>query len=359
MNKFYYGKKEADLMKGIAITMMFYHHLFGFDTWLSENITYSTINIFGFQLQYIIAYFCKICVGIYIFSSGYALYINKHKQSFHNTMKRILKFLINYWKIFFIFILFGLLFQESFPPLTRFIKELFGIETATGFNWNYFDGIHPVFAWYVSFYILFLLLSPFISKLCRFNIIIDNLILLLTFIIGYNVIINLSIINSNQTLVSILTSFVTWGHIGMVGYTFAKYDIFNKVHLFLSKYFNNIQFLIFSLLCIIFMICITNYNGYYLFSIVSIFSLFTPISIYLIVNTLNIININCLNTILSKLAHESTNMWFLHGLFFTPSKILQPVIYTFQYPILILIVSMYLCYGMSKVMNNISYKNLT
>lgn len=77
--------------------------------------------------------------------------------------------------IFGVFLLFGIIFNEPFPTLGRFLLQCFGISTATVFNWDYFNAIHPVFAWYVSFYILFIVISPLLAKICKHNFFIDLL----------------------------------------------------------------------------------------------------------------------------------------------------------------------------------------
>ena len=38
--KFTFGKKESQLIKGVAIIAMFYHHFFGFSIWLAAECNF-------------------------------------------------------------------------------------------------------------------------------------------------------------------------------------------------------------------------------------------------------------------------------------------------------------------------------
>ena len=111
MNKhreFYFGKREVQLIKGIAIISMFYHHFFGFPSWLASEIDFIHTYIAGKCIEQGIASFGKICVGIFAFTSGYALFVqNESERSLKSIIKKAAIFLGNYWSIFLIFIIFN------------------------------------------------------------------------------------------------------------------------------------------------------------------------------------------------------------------------------------------------------------
>lgn len=70
-----YGKTEAQMIAGVAIVMMLVHHFFGFaDYRLDGNWVYEPIKIGGISLERIIASAGKLCVAIFAFSSGYAIW---------------------------------------------------------------------------------------------------------------------------------------------------------------------------------------------------------------------------------------------------------------------------------------------
>ena len=96
---------ETNIIKGLAICAMLFHHLF-FET-----------NAYGSCTQHI-AITCKVCVSMFLFISGYGMAVQyskkRHKgikDKITNTLKFLLrrfsKFYLNYWIIFIIIILLG------------------------------------------------------------------------------------------------------------------------------------------------------------------------------------------------------------------------------------------------------------
>ena len=356
--QFTFGKRESQLIKGIAIIAMFYHHFFGFSSWLSSECNFAHTYIGGRCIESDIASFCKICVGIYVFVSGYALFLQK--SNFSNIkwmLKRITVFLCNYWMIFFVFIIFGVIFREPFPSIGRFLLQCFGISTGTVFDWSYFDAIHPVFAWYVSFYILFIVISPLLMKICKFNFVVD-LFIVSGVLFGINFLAG-TILPSRFAIIKILiATFATWGHIGMIGFLFAKYNMFDFIHKILTKYLSDMVLFVLLAVVIYHMYHLWNVEGkWYIYESdivkVSYFAIFTPIFIYAVIYILNYINCKALNSILISLSNESTNMWFLHGLFFTPKKTIQWIAYLPKHPLLILVWTLALMYGCSIAIKHI------
>ena len=75
------NKKTAGALHGIAILMMIYHHLFIGGNALYVNEGKSILSVFDFinltgsgSAQLGFAWFCKLCVAIFAFTSGYAMY---------------------------------------------------------------------------------------------------------------------------------------------------------------------------------------------------------------------------------------------------------------------------------------------
>ena len=59
----------------IAILLMVFHHFFGFDDFRNpQNYYIESFNIHGISFERMLAAFGKICVSIFAFFSGYALY---------------------------------------------------------------------------------------------------------------------------------------------------------------------------------------------------------------------------------------------------------------------------------------------
>ena len=369
--KYTFGKKESQLIKGVAIIAMFFHHFFGFSTWLTTDSYFVHTYIGGRCIESDIAAFCKICVAIYAFVSGYALFVqNSNAKNIKSLIKRIFSFLSNYWVIFCVFILFGIIFNEPFPPIDRFLLQCVGVSTAIGFNWDYFNAIHPVFAWYVSFYILFLVISPLLAKICRFNFIID-LFLVTGVLFGVNSLAYTILPDGFSIIKVLITAFATWGHIGMIGFLFAKYRVFDFIHSILTKYLSDIVILILFVFVVGHIYYLWTYEGkLYIYETdnirMSYFAIYTPAFIYAVTYILNYINCKVINSILICLSKESTNMWFLHGLFFTPNKTIQWIAYLPIHPLFILVWTLFLMYYFSvgiryifKLFRSIIQKNMS
>lgn len=98
----------------------------------------------------------------------------------------------------------------------------------------------------------------------------------------------------------------------------------------------------------------------------SYFAIYTPVFIYAVTYILNYINCKVINSILICLSKESTNMWFLHGLFFTPNKTIQWIAYLPIHPLFILVWTLFLMYYFSvgiryifKLFRSIIQKNMS
>lgn len=103
---------DTSVLKGVAILMMLFHHLFVYG--LSE---FHDIYIFGYGIIQTIATSCKACVAIFVFLSGYGLMV-KYKdydkivlKSFY--LNRFIKLMFNYW---FVWLLFVPLSSLTFGP---------------------------------------------------------------------------------------------------------------------------------------------------------------------------------------------------------------------------------------------------
>ena len=53
--------------------MMVFHHLIGFPEWVADSNEWHCITTAGHDVFLYAAYYCKICVAIYIFITGYSI----------------------------------------------------------------------------------------------------------------------------------------------------------------------------------------------------------------------------------------------------------------------------------------------
>lgn len=164
------NKKTAGALHGIAILMMIYHHLFIGGNALYVNEGKSILSVFDFinltgsgSAQLGFAWFCKLCVAIFAFTSGYAMYKQFDKK---NSFREIISYLPSrFWSFYRKFLLAFLFFvgcsffmaRDSFDfSVSNFVLSLLGLKAGYNSTW-----------WYVPVYYLMLIVSPFVYVLLK------------------------------------------------------------------------------------------------------------------------------------------------------------------------------------------------
>lgn len=153
-------KKQSAVLQGIAIWMMVYHHLY-----LGTNAYESLLPFINADVARGIAWFCKLCVGIFAFVSGYGMYyvMNRHPaerffgrliEEYRHVLVRILRLYGKLWLVVLVFvgIHFGMLGREFVA------EELWGNLTA-------FQPTYNGAWWYVEQYAKMLLALPLLDLL--------------------------------------------------------------------------------------------------------------------------------------------------------------------------------------------------
>ncbi len=153
-------KKQSTILQGVAIWMMVYHHLYSFAVEYESLLPFMQVDT-ARQL----AWFCKLCVGIFAFVSGYGMYYVMGKQNgerfgkrllaeYGGVLLRILKLYGRLWLVLAIYmgIFFGILRQPFMP------EQLLGNLTALNPTYN---GAW----WYVEQYAKILLALPLLDLL--------------------------------------------------------------------------------------------------------------------------------------------------------------------------------------------------
>lgn len=69
-------KRQSAVLQGVAILMMVYHHLYSFAVEYDSLLPFMQVD----TVQKI-AWFCKLCVGIFAFISGYGMYYVMGRQT--------------------------------------------------------------------------------------------------------------------------------------------------------------------------------------------------------------------------------------------------------------------------------------
>ena len=159
MKNYTFSKVDTSCVKGLAVIMMLWHHLFTFPEKLNDGITFQNIYIFknGQTLEYILGDFGKLCVAIFIMISGYGVYKSfrvTNENYTENIVRRVKNIYIKFWEVFIIFVPIGLILHSE--KITNYkmdwIKNFFALETNFNGEWWF---LTQYIGKYVDRYILY------------------------------------------------------------------------------------------------------------------------------------------------------------------------------------------------------------
>lgn len=218
-----FDNKLTNIVKGIAVLFLLWHHLFYNNPENFDN--YISIYKFsgGVQIEAYLSVFCKVCVAIFVFLSGYGLFFS-YKKSQSNCCRddiifistRLIKLVSSYWYIFIIFVPLGFAFGRN--PIViydgsvlLFIVDFLGLsDLLFGSNTYTMNATW----WYMSLAIILYLISPVVLRMSKkFSLV------LLTVAFG---LIFLNISFDHAQIRIYLLPFV-------LGIIFARYDLLNKI----------------------------------------------------------------------------------------------------------------------------------
>lgn len=327
------AKQETLQLKGAAILIMVFLHLFNRASNVDLCDSFFFIN--GVPLVSLLSKFTMICVSLYLFLSGYGLYITFQKEVNLHPWKRILKLYINFWIVFLVFIFWGSWLRPDLYPgnWVSFLNNLTGWDTTYNEEW-----------WFLFPYVLLVLSSKFIfsiiKRFCFFKLV---LIIGCVFIFSYFITwLNIHYWHVSRYLhmlilyISLLSSF-------SIGAIFVKYDIDSQLRErfpIRSIYSNILAILVFILLLALrIMSPIDTVNIIYLVLFVSWF---------IVIRKARWV-IWCLE----KLGEQSTNMWLVHTFFCY--YLFHDWIYGFKYPIVIYAVTVLVSYFTGYLIDKINH----
>jgi hypothetical protein len=158
-----FTQEKTNIAKGAALCLMFTNHLYYFpDRLLHGNYYISLVP--GYDLEFYVGNFGSICVSMFVFLSGYGMflgYARSSKNSWEYSLKKLKDFYAIYWVYFLIFVPIGLVFfkQEHLwhSPTLRYSADLLiFLQGFLGWSARYNSEW-----WFVRIFILLLLcLSP-------------------------------------------------------------------------------------------------------------------------------------------------------------------------------------------------------
>ena len=327
-----FNKNQINITKGVAILFMLLLHLFCTKEYI--DLFKPLIIIGDTPFIYYLALFGDCCVPIYCFCSGYGLligYKNNKETYMKKNLIRILKLYINYWIVLIIFVLgLGFIMNKSniyLGDLKTFILTFTAIDPAYNGAW-----------WFVTIYIILVLLSPIINKIVtKYNSYTILSISLIIYLVGYVQRIKVPIVFNNEVLDLIIRQLALFGTSQLpyvAGAIFAEHKIYSKLY----NIFKHIKLK--NILCISLIIAMVIGHGFVQTLAVAPFTGIAFICLFNLIDKPRVIN-----DLLSYLSRHSTNMWLTHMFFYM--IYFKDLVYAPKYPVLIFIWLIVLCLASS------------
>jgi len=174
-----FSKKETNIVKGVAICLMFANHLYAFPDRLLHGNSYIPLFPY-FNAEFYLGSVGNVCISIFVFLSGYGMFLGhrvSQKTSIRYSLDKVKDFYLVYWVYFLIFVPIGLVFfgdlkssnsneiQYSMEGWT-FLENFLGWSARYNYEW-----------WFVRMFIsLLLLLCPLYLTLANRNIVLLALV---------------------------------------------------------------------------------------------------------------------------------------------------------------------------------------
>ena len=335
-----FTKDDTKIIKGVAICLMLYHHLFAYPNKILDGISFVSLCSFGeTTLSTYIGQFGRICMPMFLFMSGYGTYLSSEKCGDVNKMSadRIWGLYRSVWKVFILSLPVSAYFfgYERTRLIKSIIYNFLGLSCSFNEEW-----------WFIVPFALLLILFPAIKRFLdrdRAGIFID-LLILTAYSAFYNYIlpqlIKLPVFSelapsvlwhkTNETL-GILPAFV-------MGCLFAKYGLLDMIK---ERFAGKTPWCIIAFLCILALFYLHLYNYmYYDFINSAVF-----ISCITVLLPLKFLKWPL--KILEKIGGEATNIWLTHTFF--SSYWCQRLIFAPKYSVLIFLLLLAVSYCASKL----------
>lgn len=338
MKDTYLTKNYSNLIKAMAITLMVLHHCWGFPNWVSESNTKFTFLISDIDPEMLIGQWSKICVSLFAFITGYAVCLNPRYRSFKYRLSKLFSFYLMYWVTLVFILIVGAIAGEPMPDLQQFVLDIVGIQ-------SHGEGINSKFAWYVFFYAEVMLITvPILNHILKGTYLWVKCFLML---LGFGALTRVFWI-SGLSQYSWTSNFSSWSQLVIVGYMVAQAGIFDRTQLYCTKLIRGGRLL---LELIVMIVCLPAH--YYINTgMLNLDIVYVPVFIFCAVDIARACKgkIGFLRPAVAVVAANSTNIWFLHSLFFTPNKTFQWIAYAPHFGVLIVAWVMVMCIGMSLIL---------
>jgi len=328
----FFNKRMSVSMAGISVLLMVFIHLFTYPHWLMHGSEW--IPFWGEYGKFIIDVICAfggICVYVFAFISGYSLVVSTQSYtSFRKRSQRLTRFLCSYWMILGLFLLLGLLMGDNLPSMNELVCNSVGLDTGVDKPW-----VNVPFAWYVAFYIEFIIVSPGLMRIFGGENVLSDILSVFCIVI----IVYVARIYTCGGLIGLLSQTVFPFLSVCTGVLFAKYDLLTKIHNRVTDKLHMSVILLIIAAIVLTPLLVNNLNPLggknWSFFMMLLKTCLAPFFILITVELLCKINDSWLYKCIYQIGLVSMYLWFLHGIFFTGSRTLQPYLYAVKEPMLI------------------------
>lgn len=308
------NKEQSNFIKGIAVILMMFHHLFAYSDRWPENLPISWL-FSSFYIEQYIGLFGKYCVPIFLFLSGYGFAVSKKENDSKYYLRKIFRFFIAYWLVFFIFVpLSYFLSSYQFVVLEPklFILNFLGVSSSYNGEW-----------WFIFPYLLCVLITPLLH---------NERIGLNISLVGFSIVLHCI---SFSLWGNVIHGFLFWQPAYLMGFLIGQ----QKGKVYLSSF----GFLFFVEISIVVLF-------WYLFDWGGM-----PFLVILLVSSLlklfNFIGCHFIRGVLVELGNKSLFIWLTHSFFCY--HFAQSIVYFFKETLLVFFTLMILSYIVSYVLSKI------
>lgn len=317
MESYKISKDQSNIIKGIAILLMLVHHGFTFPEWI-EGTAYQPDLFF-------VTYFrepTRICVSLFAFVTGWS-YALADTHSWNESGNKIKRFLVIYWIVCIPALLMAAVFCGYRPTVIHIATEMLGLS----------DDV-MIFCWYVAFYIVSMLLLPWIYKFWEQSLLkglVTGVILPIAVFTGFLFLLK-------GTVFEMLAKNLRhWFPCIAVGYLCNRYNLFSFVKNWTRKIPPILLLVVGVAFCGI---------GRYFFSAIDF--VYCAVFVFAIANCTEDKENLGLN-FFKSLGTVSTNIWFLHCLIYNSytGHIFQLIFYSLKSPLFIMGILVLVLYAVS------------